>query len=423
MKDFVKKVSKKISKLSEAQLASLFEDLNSENDVLNSLVESLSTGLVIVDENYIIMQHNKAAERLFPFVSRQAYNEQLPVWQLVDDEPLSFFLKSCASEQKTNVSEEFSIASDGGIKFLNVTILPFVQKHWNESSDVVETKIVGYIITVDDITQKRQQEILLHRMESLASLTNLAASVAHEIKNPLGAISIHIQLLQKAVKKARSGNGMLPAQKFMEDYLDVVNEEIDNLNKIVLDFLFAVRPVQATMTLSSPDSLIEKFTSFFKPEFDAKNVSLELRLSKSNTRLLMDEKLFREVIVNIVQNALAAITQRFSSSAEDTTGGFSHGELIIESWVKDEHYFLSFADNGSGMDSETSSHIFEPYYTTKSNGTGLGLTTVYKIIKEFRGDIDVKSVLGHGTVFTITLPVPQSGVKLIASKKSAKDEK
>ena len=75
------------------------------------------------------------------------------------------------------------------------------------------------------------------------------------------------------------------------------------------------------------------------------------------------------------------------------------------------------------MDSETSSHIFEPYYTTKSNGTGLGLTTVYKIIKEFRGDIDVKSVLGHGTVFTITLPVPQSGVKLIASKKSAKDEK
>ncbi|MBO4385504.1 MAG: two-component sensor histidine kinase [Treponema sp.] len=423
MKDFVKKVSKKISKLSEAQLASLFEDLNSENDVLNSLVESLSTGLVIVDENYIIMQHNKAAERLIPFVSRQAYSEQLPVWQLVDDEPLSLFLKSCASEQKTNVSEEFSIASDGGIKFLSVTILPFVQKHWNESADVVETKIAGYIITVDDITQKRQQEILLHRMESLASLTNLAASVAHEIKNPLGAISIHIQLLQRAVKKAREGDGMLPVQKYMENYLDVVNEEIDNLNKIVLDFLFAVRPVQATMTLCSPDSLIEKFSSFFKPEFDAKNVSLELRLSKRNTRLLMDEKLFREVIVNIVQNALAAITQRFSSSAEDMTGGFSHGELIIESWVKDEHYFLSFADNGSGMDSETSSHIFEPYYTTKSNGTGLGLTTVYKIIKEFRGDIDVKSVLGHGTVFTITLPVPQSGVKLIASKKSAKDEK
>ena len=423
MKDFVKKVSKKISKLSEAQLAALFEDLNSENDVLNSLVESLSTGLVIVDENYIIMQHNKAAERLVPFVSRQAYSEQLPVWQLVDDEPLSFFLKSCANEQKTNVSEEFSIASDGGIKFLNVTILPFVQKHWNETSDVVETKIVGYIITVDDITQKRQQEILLHRMESLASLTNLAASVAHEIKNPLGAISIHIQLLQKAVKKARSGNGMLPAQKFMEDYLDVVNEEIDNLNKIVLDFLFAVRPVQATMTRCSPDSVIEKFTSVFKPEFDAKNVSLELRLSKKNTRLLMDEKLFREVIVNIVQNALAAITQRFSSALEGGGDAFAHGELIIESCVKDEHYFLSFADNGSGMDSETSSHIFEPYYTTKSNGTGLGLTTVYKIIKEFRGDIDVKSVLGHGTVFTITLPVPQSGVKLIASKKSAKDEK
>jgi len=419
MKDFVKKVSKKISKLSEAQLAALFEDLNSENDVLNSLVESLSTGLVIVDENYCIMQRNKASERLLPFRSRQAYNDQLPVWQLIDDEPLSRFLESCSSEQKTNVSEEFSISSEDGIKFLSVTILPFVQKHWNEATDVVETKIVGYIIAVDDITQKRQQEILLHRMESLASLTNLAASVAHEIKNPLGAISIHIQLLQKAVKKAREGDGMLPKKKFMEDYLDVVNEEIDSLNKIVLDFLFAVRPVQAKMTLCSPDSLIEKFAAFFKPEFEAKNVSLELRLSKNSTRLLIDEKLFREMIVNIVQNALAAITQRFSSASD----GFAHGELIIESCVKKEHYFLTFADNGSGMDSETSSHIFEPYYTTKSNGTGLGLTTVYKIVKEFRGDIDVKSVLGHGTVFTITLPVPQSGVKLLASQKSEKDEK
>ena len=85
--------------------------------------------------------------------------------------------------------------------------------------------------------------------------------------------------------------------------------------------------------------------------------------------------------------------------------------------------FLTFADNGSGMDSDTSSHIFEPYYTTKANGTGLGLTTVYKIIKEFRGDIDVKSVLGHGTVFTIRLPVPQSDVKLLASRTSSENER
>lgn len=425
MKDFVKKVSKKISKLSEAQLTSLFESLNSENEALASIIESLSSGLVIVDEKYALMQRNKAAERLLPFKVRQSFSEQKfessPVWSFIDDDAISSFLKACADEQKTNVSEDFSIAKDGGVKFLTLTILPFVKKIWQEESDVLDTKIVGYIITVDDITQKRQQEILLHRMESLTSLTNLAASVAHEIKNPLGAISIHIQLLQKAVKKAREGDGLLPKEKFMEDYLSVVNEEIDNLNKIVLDFLFAVRPVQAVMVLCEPDSLIEKFASFFKPEFEDKNVSLELNLCKTSAKLLLDEKLFREVIVNIVQNALSAITQRFSkigSKNDSEISDFAHGTLIIESCVKNDWYYLTFADNGCGMDRETASRIFEPYYTTKADGTGLGLTTVYKIIKEFRGDIDVKSVLGHGSVFTIKLPVPQKGVKLIELKEN-----
>jgi signal transduction histidine kinase len=427
MKGFVKRVSQKISKLSDDQVEQLIDAINEENDTLDSILESLSDGLVIVDEEWHLLQTNKAAERYLPFKTRpvEQRSENVPVWTLIDDSLISAFLQDCATNQKVNVSDEFSLAApEDKVRFITVTVLPLVQKQKKENSDAYETHVVGSIITIDDITEKRTQEVLLHRMESLASLTNLAASVAHEIKNPLGAISIHIQLLQKAVKKAREGDGMLPDEKFMENYLAVINEEIDNLNKIVIDFLFAVRPVQAQMTLVDPDELVKKFASFFKAEFDSKNVAIKVSLCENCPRLMIDEKLFREVIVNIAQNALAAILVRFPAQPkeepEELTGELNSGELVIESYVKNDKYFLTIADNGCGMDEKTASHIFEPYFTTKANGTGLGLTMVYKIIKEFSGDIDVKSVPGHGTVFTIMLPVPQTATKLLTDKTSEK---
>ncbi|HAK68269.1 MAG TPA: two-component sensor histidine kinase [Treponema sp.] len=420
MNDFVKKASQKISKLSHDQVERLVNTLISQKESVDSIIQSLSTGLLIVSQEWILLQTNKAAERLLPFSVRPGDSkaESLPVWELIDNQQISDYLKSCILEQKTNVSEDFSIEAGEKYRFITISVLPLVERIWQDD-DSVSTRISGSIITVDDITEKRQSEILLHRMESLASLTNLAASVAHEIKNPLGAISIHIQLLQKAVAKARAKDGLLPKEKFMEDYIRVINEEIDNLNKIVVDFLFAVRPVQANMQLAEPDSIVESFASFFAPEFESKNIKASLRLCKTSPRLLIDEKLFREVLINITQNALAAIASRFPSGAGSSG---EDGELLIESEVKDERYILTIADNGCGMDEKTASHIFEPYYTTKASGTGLGLTTVYKIIKEFRGDIAVKSVENHGTIFTVSLPVPQKGTLLLPDN-SNKEER
>ena len=120
---------------------------------------------------------------------------------------------------------------------------------------------------------------------------------------------------------------------------------------------------------------------------------------------MIDEKLFREVLMNLTQNAFGAIEERFASE--------QGGELHFESFIKNERYWLTIADNGCGMDEQTASRIFEPYYTTKASGTGLGLTTVYKIIKEFKGDINVQSVKGHGTVFTISIPLPQKRTLLL----------
>ena len=205
----------------------------------------------------------------------------------------------------------------------------------------------------------------------------------------------------------------------MENYLSVINDEIDRLNKIVVDFLFAVRPVQANIQLSNPDVIIEKFVDFFKPEAESRNIRIDLDLCENTPRIFLDEKLFREVIINLMQNASAAIESIASDTFSTDTGNHQNdfqGIIKISSMVNSEKYLLCFSDNGTGMDEATSSRIFEPYYTTKATGTGLGLTTVYKIIKEFRGDIQVRSSLGKGTTFTISLPVPQNGVKLLEAK-------
>lgn len=417
MNDFNKNVLKKFPKLTNEHAEKIVKKLISDNDRYDSILESLSTGLAVVDKDWHLLQTNKAAERLIPFSPRILERKSdYFVWELIEDGDIASYLEGCAREMKSNVSEEFSVAVGEHFKFVTISVLPLVEKI-STADDVTKTEITGWVITADDVTEKRRSEILLHRMESLASLTNLAASVAHEIKNPLGAISIHIQLLQKAVAKSRAGDGMLPKEKFMEDYISVINEEIDSLNKIVVNFLVAVRPVQANMQLASPDSLIENFADFFRPEFESKKITLETKLQKSSVRVLIDEKLFREVLINLAQNAIAALESKKKTSDDDFVPS-----VLIESVFKDDRYTLTFSDNGCGMDDETSSRIFEPYYTTKATGTGLGMTMVYKIIKEFQGDISVKSEIGAGTLFTITLPIPQKNVMLLEDNSGNRED-
>lgn len=449
MNNFVKKASSKLSKLSDEQLEQLLETVMTQNNIFDSVMESLSSGIILLDMEWKIISMNKAAERNLPFILLQSEqkNEHF-LWDLIDDKYISNFLYNACKNDKTNISDEFSFTLNESVHFVNIKILPLVQKIEDTEKDCVKKMISGSIITIEDITEKRQKEILSHRMESLRSLTNLAASVAHEIKNPLGAISIHIQLLQKAIKKSREGDGLLPKEKFLEDYISVVNEEIENLNKIVLDFLFAVRPIQPEFSLVDVDSVIEKTVKFFTPEFNSKDVEIQCQLMNNQTRLLIDENLFRQVLINIAQNSLFAIQERFGTAQsvdldkafcsesqlendedqirfneeenklpESFNSDINHGTLFFESFIKNEKYYLTITDNGCGMDEKTAARIFEPYYTTKANGTGLGMTMVYKIIKEFNGDIEVHSVKGHGTSFSITLPVPQRTTMLLEDKK------
>ena len=402
MRGYVKRVKQKAEKLSKEQVLSLLEDVVDENESLYSVFESLSTGLLITDDNFRLLRSNTIAESWLPFSERleDILGSEKPIWEYIEDEDIADYLRRCLEKNITNSSEDFSTVTSGGtVRFLTVTIAPLIN----------EGELNGKMILVRDITEKKNQDILLHRMENLANLTNLAAGMAHEIKNPLGAISIHIQLIQKALAKARENQDKLPAKKFVEDHIDIVNEEIEHLNKLVMDFLLAVRPVKAQLELKEPDKLIEGLVSFFKPEFNREGIEVVFRPSDSGKRILLDEKLFRDVIMNISQNSLAALKSKYSS-------GQTGAKFCISNTVRENKYIITIADNGCGMSEESLSKIFEPYYTTKANGTGLGMTMVYKIIKEFSGEIIVDSEEGKGTAFTITFPIPQKDVKLLSSE-------
>lgn len=415
MQEFSKRVSQKLDKLSSAQIQRIIEDNCGKTELFSSIFQSLQSGLVIVDEKFLLININKAAERYLPLKSSfDKFSDDEPVFNYIDDDEISKFLKDCLENGKTNVSSEYTVKTSGGsVRFIDIFVTPLVQGQSNDQT------LLGSIIRIEDVTERKQQEILLHRMETLAGLTNIAASVAHEIKNPLGAISIHIQLIQKMVKKKRDFDGKLPDPKFLENYLDVINQEIENLNKIVVDFLMAVRPISANLEFVNPDKLLKSIFDFFGPELKSKKIKTEISLNKEDLRILIDQKLFREIIVNLATNSVSAIESK-NEADMDLSKDYA-GIISVKTSVKDDKYTILFSDNGCGMSEETVSRIFEPYFTTKANGTGLGMAMSYKIIKEFSGDISVESKLGEGSSFKITLPVPQKDKRLLTFKE--KDQK
>ena len=407
MSRYVERVIDMLPKLSSEEVKRVLMEVVSENSMLDSLIESFSTGLILVDKKWRILQVNKAAKRILRISpDEEKYEDELLFNVIEENKEISEWLKNIADTHKTNVREEFSSSSssDGSVRFLAVSVFSFVQK----------TEISGSIVKIEDITQQKAKAVLDRRLENMEGLTNLAAGMAHEIKNPLGAISIHIQLVQKAISKKRAGDGTLPDKKFLEEHLDIVNDEIEKLNDLVMDFLFAVRPVNAKLTLSDPEEILSSICDFVSPEFNKSHVLLKMELLKEKKRIMIDEKLFRQVIINIAQNAFYAVKAKFPCCTEENTNSQEMpGIVIFKTTIIEDNFVISISDNGIGMDSETVGRIFEPYFTTKANGTGLGMTMSYKIIKEFGGDIQVKSEKGTGSVFFISLPVPQTETKLL----------
>jgi len=390
MKKFVERALKKFEKLDPDQIRMLIHDLASEHDRIAAVLDSLNDGLMVADNEHTLVLSNKAAERLLPLTGREGADQLL--WDAIADEEIARFLERTMLGQETVVDREFTFERGSSPRILAVSVTPLVRAG----------EITGTIVHIEDVSQRRGREARLRRAESLASLTTLAAGVAHEIKNPLGSIGIHMQLIQKAlaaVEDERTGT--------IREYVDVVNEEVERLNRIVVDFLFAVRPMDTTLEDRELNPILTDLLDFVRFELDEAGVKISDDLADDLPVLRLDEKYVKQAVLNIIKNAISAMPDG--------------GTLAITTRQQGDEVLLRISDTGEGMSEAVLNKIFEPYFTTRDFGSGIGLTLVYKIVKEHMGDISVVSQEGKGTSFSILLPIPQREQHLL-SWRGAEDE-
>ena len=378
------------SSLTEAQYRELLVSASEEIFRLRAVLDSLPLGILVCDESHQLVMANKSALRLLPL----SQTEGGLLWELVLNGELADFFKKTLQDGDRVLEHEKDIAVRGLNRLLSISVHPLVDRH----------RITGSLVHIEDITEKRSREMRLRRAENLASLTTLAAGVAHEIKNPLGAISIHLQLMQKALGMGSDSDKKKQAKPMpnMGKYFDILNEEVERLNRIVVDFLFAVRPMTLELREGNLNDIILELAEFVNVELEQSHIRLFLELDEKLPPSLVDERYIKQMLLNLVRNAQAAMSD----------GGL----LTIATMASDNEIRLNVCDTGTGISQENIGKIFEPYFTTKDSGTGLGLTIVYKIIREHRGEIFVDSREGEGTDFEVVLPVYQKEQRLIPYK-------
>ena len=384
MRKFIQKALEKLGKMDREQIRGLIVRVSEENDLLGMLLESMTDGIIVTDREHKVMLYNKSAERLFPFSMDDIMERVL--WDCIADREICTFLSTNLRSQEKVSDREFTL--DGSPpRMLSVSLLPLVKGG----------SVQGNLVHIEDVTEKRSKEARLRRAESLASLTPLAAGVAHEIKNPLGSMGIHLQLIQKKV----AGKDCIDS-KDISQHLDVISEEVDRLNRIVVDFLFAVKPMDTRLEDGEVNRVIQALLDFVQPELDQAGVKIESSLAASLPLLRIDVRYIKQALLNLIKNAVAAMP--------------NGGTLRMETRRTGDDVLVRISDTGTGIPEEIMDKIFEPYFTTKPFGTGLGLTIVFKIVKEHFGDISVRSRAGEGTTVTLALPVPQKEKILIDYK-------
>lgn len=386
MRGFVRRALEKISKLDSEQIEHLLQTVAAENERLAVVLDSMNDGVLVTDEEHRLILVNKAAERLVPLASGRIIGDR-PVWQVIADADIAEFVGTALQNDESVSDREFALDHGGTTRILSCSLIPLVQAG----------HIRGNILQLEDISEKRGREARLRRAESLASLTTLAAGVAHEIKNPLGSIGIHNQLIRKLTSRLDPEDA-----DAIDAYLTVIDEEIDRLNKIVVDFLFAVRPMDTNLEDGDLNALVEELLRFVQFELEQSRIELITDLDNALPHLKLDPKYFKQAVLNLVKNAISAMPDG--------------GMLRVSTQSRGDQALLRISDNGEGMSPEVRDKIFEPYFTTKDFGSGIGLTLVYKVVKEHMGDISVISKEGRGTTFTITLPLPQREKHLLGWK-------
>ncbi len=335
----------------------------------DEVVTSLPVGLIATDKDGKIAFYNSAAERISGIDFSQALGKD-PESVL----PIQF----CGLKETLNLGETIS-EEEMECEFSKGKIVPLSIS----ASSIIneEGHGIGQVMIMRDLGEIRRLQAEIRRKEKLAAIGGLAAGVAHEIRNPLSSIK-GIASYFKAKFTEGSDD---------QEMAGVMIEEVDRLSRVISELLEFARPMKLNLRLSNVNELLEHSVLLVQQEASSRNVQISFNTAPDPMMANVDSDRLTQCLLNLYLNALQAME-----------GG---GQLSISGFVQDRRLKIDIQDTGSGIEAENLYKIFDPYFTTKPKGTGLGLAIVHNVIEAHEGSVKVRSTPGHGTVFTILLPI------------------
>jgi len=347
----------------------------SEKAQLHHVVDHLEDGILLFTQDRRILFFNKAAEVV---VGRSL--EEVVGWPW--DEALRPFhplrpLFHRAFEQKAGFrNAAVTIPRDDGNKEFLVCLF-FVTD---------AQRAMGAMVVVKDLESIKTLQSLITYSAKLTALGRLTSGVAHEVKNPLNAMMIHLELLKEKLD--------VPGEEVQQS-LDVIGSEIRRLDRVVQGFLRFIRPEELSLRLLDLNWLLREVTALLETEWQKEGIRFAFQLDPTLPLIAADEELLRQAFLNVMLNACQAMP----------AGGVVAISTSLEEW---EFVQVSITDTGVGIPPEDLGKIYQLYYTTKPHGSGIGLSLAYRVVQMHDGSIEVASQVGRGTSMTVRLPVSRA---------------
>lgn len=361
------------------------KDLRFQKDLLERLLSLIPDAVVVIDDNYSILFHNRSAHALLSGVEgfTDSDNPELEI-----DSPAGTIFSYSGKKDFLSFHREVELTEPALIN-LSVTCFPF------ERGDKY-----CRIYIIRDVTALKNSHVLDQVNPDFIDNLTFGAGIAHELGNPIASLSLHAQLLKRYLKVPYSGLNEENQNNAISS-IDTIISELGRLDETIHQFLDAVRPTNPQFTLTDIKDVISSVTHLYSHLAEKKGVLFNIHSADDIPDFLIDANRIKQAVSNVLLNAIQA--------------SFEGNAIEIQISRKDQLCEIKITDFGEGIPPEKIGNIFDPYFSTKSDGNGLGLLITYRIIRDHGGTISVKSEPGKGTDFTINLPFREKAAKLLSA--------